>query len=230
MTTQFGSVAAEGGRVVILEDQPLMGQSLSDILQGAGFAVAGIYCEPDLFLSRLPVDLPAVAIIDLGLNGGHRSIVPDGMATLRELRNRYPDVKPLVFSGATERATVDRCYQEGAAGYLDKLSTEGEALISAVRAVLRGERLFPMNLLDSPLSVAESKPTCPVLDLLSVREREVLSYVAAGADNLKIATFLQVSERTVKAHVSALYRKLEAENRTQLALTGLKGGITPREE
>jgi DNA-binding NarL/FixJ family response regulator len=64
---------------------------------------------------------------------------------------------------------------------------------------------------------------------LSEREREVLGHVAAGADNLKIAALLGITERTVKAHVSAVYRKLGADNRVELAMAGLKlGAGSPR--
>jgi DNA-binding NarL/FixJ family response regulator len=66
-----------------------------------------------------------------------------------------------------------------------------------------------------------------VLSALTQREREVLAYVAGGADNLKIAAHLQIAERTVKSHVTQLYRKLGAENRTQLALRACHLGVRP---
>ncbi|HVG60038.1 MAG TPA: helix-turn-helix transcriptional regulator, partial [Hyalangium sp.] len=66
-----------------------------------------------------------------------------------------------------------------------------------------------------------------VLNSLTQREREVLAYVAGGADNLKIAAHLQIAERTVKSHVTQLYRKLGAENRTQLALRACHLGVRP---
>jgi DNA-binding NarL/FixJ family response regulator len=61
--------------------------------------------------------------------------------------------------------------------------------------------------------------------MLSPREREVLILIAAGMDNLKIAAHLNITERTVKAHVTALYRKLQQENRTQLALWAIARGL-----
>ena len=63
--------------------------------------------------------------------------------------------------------------------------------------------------------------------MLSARERQVLTYLSAGADNLKISICLKISERTVKAHVSSLYRKLGQENRTQLALLARQLGVRP---
>lgn len=214
-------------RVSILEDQALMRQSLSELLEEAGLQVVGEYSEPSAFLSRLATDHPSVAIVDLGLHDKNGQVLRDGLSILAEVHHRYPDIHILVFSGCTERETIDQCYRAGASGYLDKLSAQSESVVNAVRAVARGERLFPMHLLESSLKASPPEAISPVLQSLSLREREVLTYVAAGADNLKIATLLGISERTVKAHVSSLYRKIGAENRTQLALSALQLGIRP---
>ncbi len=64
-----------------------------------------------------------------------------------------------------------------------------------------------------------------VLRKLSERERDVMSYVAGGADNLKIAACLGITERTVKAHVTSLLRKLDLENRTQVAILAITLGV-----
>lgn len=68
------------------------------------------------------------------------------------------------------------------------------------------------------------------LDKLTVREVQVLRHVGAGYDNLKIAAHLSITERTVRADVSALYRKLGSENRTQLALLARQLGVRPSAE
>ena len=65
---------------------------------------------------------------------------------------------------------------------------------------------------------------------LSPRELEVLAYVSAGYDNLKISAHLGICERTVKAHMSALYRKLNVENRAQAIVQALKRGIVSLDE
>ncbi len=213
--------------VSILEDQSLMRQSLSALLEDAGFSVVGQYGDPGSFLSHISSDNPAVAIIDLSLQDRWGQLLQGGLEVVKEVHQRHPQVGVLVFSGSVEPQMVDRCYQEGASGYLDKLSAERESLVGAVQAVARGERLVPMHLMDSPLRVRPPEPLNPLLQSLTEREREVLSYVAAGGDNLKIAALLNISERTVKAHVSSLYRKLGSENRTQLALLALQLGVRP---
>ncbi len=216
-----------GGRIAILEDHALLRSSLAAILSEAGFTVVCNCAEPEEFLRGVANEHPAVAIIDLGLHGKSGECPDEGLATLRELRRRDPLVSALVFSGCTLPSIVEECFREGAAGYLEKLTSSSTDVIEAVSALLEG-RQIPAAKAITP-SPSRSEGPGP-LARLSAREREVLEFVSSGLDNLKIAALLGIAERTVKAHVSALYRKLEAENRTQLALTGLKGGITPREE
>ena len=203
-----------------------MRETLVLLLEGAGFQVVGQYADPATFLARLPVDQPAAAILDIDASGGPES----GVALVRDIHRRHPEVRLLIFSGCADPEVVERCYREGAAGYLNKHSAQREAVLRAVEVVAQGERIFPIHLVESPLKPATREPDPPALQAVSAREREVLTYVAAGADNLKIATILQISERTVKAHVSSLYRKLGSENRTQLALAALQMGVRPSTE
>jgi two-component system nitrate/nitrite response regulator NarL len=235
---RFGTLSeVEGGpmqvqpvgktRVTILEDHALMRQSLSEVLAQAGFEVVGQYEDPEAFMAAVTADAPGVAIVDLVLQSRAGGLARDGLTLLRELRARHPELFVLIFSGSADAATIERCYRDGASGFLDKLVTERDAVVNAVKAVARGERLFPLRIVPSGLTAAPPEPVPPLLGSLSVREREVLTYVAAGADNLKIATLLQISERTVKAHVTSLYRKLRVENRTQIALAALSLGVRP---
>jgi len=216
-------------RVAVLEDHRLMRQAIAAVLGDAGFALAGEYADVAELAGRLAADAPNVLI--LGLNAPERApLLPNSAGVVREVHQRNPEVRVLVFSGAADAELVDRCYREGAAGYLDKRTADGADLAHAVQAVSRGERIVPMQLLRSPFEPSPRRPEPPALQGISIREREVLSYVAAGADNLKIAAMLKISERTVKAHVSSLYKKLGSENRTQLALAALQLGVRPSVE
>lgn len=214
-------------RLAVLEDQPLMRQAIAMALVEAGFDVVGQYADVSELIARAQEDRPEVAIVGLNLYQATGALLPDGVALIREMRQRFPDVKVLVFSGAADAETVDRCYGEGAFGFVDKRAATAGDLVAAVRAISRGERIMPLNLLRSPFAPSRREPEPIILQSISIREREVLSYVAAGADNLKIAALLRISERTVKAHVSSLYKKLGSENRTQLALAALQLGVRP---
>jgi two-component system nitrate/nitrite response regulator NarL len=215
-------------RVAILEDQRVMRESLAEVLETNGCRVVSNSGDPASFLSRLNQEQATVAIVDLMLESEDGLSVVDGLNVLREIHQWHPDVKTLVLSASRSPQTIERCYQDGAAGYLYKLSATVESVVAAVKAVARGERLMPFQF-GQPGS--ESRPAQVeqnnTLLSLTAREREVLGYIAGGADNLKIATYLKISERTVKAHVSSLYRKLGPENRAQLALLARQLGVRP---
>jgi DNA-binding NarL/FixJ family response regulator len=215
-------------RVALLEDQRIMRDSLAELLDTSGVKVVLSAGDANAFLSRLHQDPPDVAIIDLTLESDDGGTITDGLTILRELRQWHPDVRVLVLSGNRNAQVIERCYDEGAAGYLYKLSTDPESLVAAIRAVARGERLVPLQLAHGASGIGGSHESqSSQLLALTAREREVLGYIAGGADNLKIATFLKISERTVKAHVSSLYRKLGPENRAQLALLARQLGVRP---
>ena len=99
-------------------------------------------------------------------------------------------------------------------------------MVNAVKTVATGARIFPANLFDHAQADGNQRKNL-LPSSLSPREMEVLSYVAAGYDNLKISAHLNICERTVKAHVSALYRKLRMENLSILSWcsSGLQFGL-----
>lgn len=219
-------------RVAILEDQRVMRESLAEVLEFQGIKVVVNSGDPNTFLARLGAEQPSVAIVDLTLES-EDGTQTDGLSILSEVHRWHPEVRTLVLSATRTPDIVERCYTAGAAGYLYKLNADTESVIQAVKAVARGERMIPFDFLQSTPRAMDSAPDDPstkarnLLATVTSREREVLAYVASGADNLKIATHLQITERTVKAHVSSLYRKLGPENRAQLALLARQLGVRP---
>ncbi|RYZ36840.1 MAG: response regulator transcription factor [Myxococcaceae bacterium] len=214
-------------RVAVLEDQQLFRETLVDLLEGAGMKVVARCAETSTFLSNVRAAAPDVALVDLRLEQVGRATVEDGLTVLKQLHDFHPRVRPLVLSGHHEPEVVERCFQAGAAGYLCKLNVGVQDVVEAVARVARGERLVPMKMLDSQsLQQDESGTPASALTSLTLREREVLGYVAAGADNLKIAVHLGITERTVKAHLTNIYRKLGPENRAQLAVLACELGVT----
>ncbi len=218
-------------RIAILEDHRLMRDSLEDTLARHGFNVVATAGDPDLFLQRIGGINPHVALIDLVLENKLADPV-GGLSVLRELRQYHADVRPLVLSATRDQTVIDECLREGAWGYLEKHGTGFGTLVETLTAIARGERMISLPLLQSTLRASaegngNNGSGSSLMSSLTVREREVLAYVAAGADNLKIASHLKISERTVKAHVSSLYKKLGPENRAQLALLARQLGIRP---
>jgi len=231
MTEDRPSSEAVQMQVAILEDHRVMRESLAGVLETSGFRVTAKCGDPRSFLASIAEQHPHVAIIDLTLETDDGSPVLDGISVLNELREYYPEVRTLVLSATRAPDIVEQCYREGAGGYLYKLTASCDSVRAAVQAVAEGKRLFPFQFMENNLKPSESRTTPPnALSNLTGREREVLSHVASGADNLKIATLLKITERTVKAHVSSLYRKLGPENRVELALLARHLGVRAPQE
>jgi two-component system, NarL family, nitrate/nitrite response regulator NarL len=218
---------AVNARVSVLCRHPMFQQQMVEILSTGGFQVVGTYADERDLLSRLSADRPSVVVTDLNSLNHSKAAQLELLERVRQIQG---EAKVLAICADGE-PTAAACYEHGAAGYLDKVAASREALLGTVNAVGRGERAFPIELMHQPLSQRNTRlPVSPVISSLSWRERQVLSYVASGADNLKIAALLQISERTVKAHVSHLYKKLGSENRTQLALLARESGIRPADD
>ncbi|CAM4519563.1 MULTISPECIES: response regulator transcription factor [Myxococcus] len=208
-------------RVAILEDQQVFREALVAVLEGAGMDVVADFGEPAPFFARVRETLPHVALVDLRLELPGWEASTSGMSALQCLHDFFPAVKPLVLSGHREAEVVEQCLQAGAAGYLWKQNVGCAEVVEAVERVVRGERLLPAGL---AWPRPEASPRGE-LGRLTPREREVLGYIAAGADNLRIAACLGITERTVKAHITAIYKKVGSENRTQLAVLGCQLGV-----
>jgi two-component system, NarL family, nitrate/nitrite response regulator NarL len=213
-------------RVAILEDQTVFRESLVAFLESAGLEVLARCGDSKNFLARVSRDPPHVAVVDLWLERQDSPVAEDGLTVVQQIHDFHPQVRSLVLSGSRDTDTMERAFRAGASGFLCKLTASCDDVLSAVQAVAQGERLMPPEAFPGP-GHASNEPQIPdALGSLTPREREVLGYVAAGADNLKIAAYLDITERTVKAHITSIYRKLGAENRTQMAMLACRLGVS----
>jgi DNA-binding NarL/FixJ family response regulator len=214
--------ASKPTRVALLDEHAFVRDALARHLEGSGFGVPVQHAEPGPFLALLEQFGAEVALVEVVLRGEVQ------LGHLEALRQFHPTVRTLVFTGAAEPGIADRCFQAGAAGLLPRLTTTGEGLVQGLRAVAAGQNVFPSEFIAGMFdSRPQRPPEASRLQALSAREREILGHIGEGADNLKIASMLGISERTVKAHVSNLYRKLAQENRTQMALLARQMGVRP---
>lgn len=212
-------------RIGLLEDQQVFRESLEAVLRSAGHEVVARGADVEGFMAAVHEQVPDVVVADLRLEDPLRGEVVDGLRVVELLHDFYPGVRALILSGCREPELVHRCFQAGAAGYLFKQTASCAAVLEAVERVARGERLVPPEAAGVPLAEARAQAPAGALERLTAREREVLGYIAAGADNLKIAAHLGITERTVKAHITSIYRKLGPENRTQMAVLACQLGI-----
>ena len=148
--------------------------------------------------------------------------VMDGIELVRQCSRAHPDLPVLVLTTFDEPDVVQGAVAAGAAGFLLK-DTSIESLAKAVRAVAQGGLVIDPRVARLALAAPQNDKTessmSPVLAILTPTEREVAALVAEGLTNQAIAERMVLAEGTVKNHVSALLRKLQAPDRTVLALT-----------
>ncbi len=198
------------GRAAVVHPSRAEREAICALLRVAGLAVEGEFESVDDFLAQPAAPRPDLMVVALA--------EPEQVARLSG-----PNAPPVVLHITDRRIAAPSAWLERA-GELDAIEDDGTTLEWA--RVLN--RLAQALLFDGDDVPPVTPPQgSPALARLSEREREVLTYVAAGADNLKIAAHLGIRERTVKAHVSALFRKLDCENRTQLALLARELGVAP---
>ncbi|MEW6059193.1 MAG: response regulator transcription factor [Actinomycetota bacterium] len=171
-----------------------------------------------------PVD---IALVDVRLPD------VDGLDLLHELRTRWPDVPVIMLTTFDHAQYVRRALAEGAAGYLLKDATP-EDLQQAIRVALSGggnvlsprviQNLFEaMDVNGGEETEARHRSSAS----LTQRETDILALLSEGRSNRDISRALFLSEKTVKAHLAAIFRKLGVSNRTQAAMAAVSMGLGP---
>jgi len=216
-------------KLLVIEDHTLVREGLVNLLAQVedGVVVAD---RPD-FESALALlddeDEVDLILLDLALPG------IDGFAGLDILRRRYPAIPVAVVSAFDDLPTVTRVMNLGASGFIPK-SFSGEQLLAAVRHVLAGEIFRPRGAgkgghLDDavplPPSGSGSAGVTPAEIGLTERQAQVLALLARGLSNREIAAHLELSEGTVKIHVTAILKALGVASRTQALIAVTRYGI-----
>ncbi|HEY7401762.1 MAG TPA: response regulator transcription factor [Actinomycetota bacterium] len=157
----------------------------------------------------------------------------DGLELLRSMRSSWPQVPVIMLSTYENAPYVKRALADGAAGYLLKDATP-EDLGQAINVALSGSgnvlspRVIQNLFEDSEVSSSQSSNTGRRQEFnLTQRENDILALLAEGKSNREIAQSLFLSEKTVKAHLAAIFRKLGVTNRTQAAMAAVSMGVGP---
>jgi DNA-binding NarL/FixJ family response regulator len=214
-------------RALVVDDHPLIQEAVSNVLRRlepeVAIDVAGD-CEGGLDLAGHGTE-PDLVLLDLNLPG------LSGIPALKLWRTRYPGIPVVVLSAATDQQTVLAAIGAGAAGFIPK-SSSNAVMLNALRLVLAGGRYLPPEVLsrsggdEVTLPRAREGTTLSIETLgLSGRQAEVLKLIARGASNKVICRELGLAERTVKAHVTAVFRALKVTSRTQAAIEASKLGL-----
>lgn len=200
-------------RLLIADDHPLfrlaLAQAVREVVAEAEVVEAGSLAEARAQLAAQPdIDL---VLLDLHMPDSH------GLMGLAALRAEHPGVAVAMISAHDDPATIRRALAYGASAFIPKRSDVAR-LREALRAVLSCEDYLPPELRDAVLATpatSQDAATAAQLASLTAQQFKVLVRVAEGQLNKQIADALGISERTVKAHLSALFDKLGVRNRTQ---------------
>jgi DNA-binding NarL/FixJ family response regulator len=204
-------------RVFLLDDHEVVRRGVHDLLDDEpDLTVVGEAGTVEQALVRIPALRPSVAVLDVRLPDG------DGVSVCRELRSRMPELRCLMLTSFDDEEALLDSIMAGASGYVLK-QIQGSGLVSAVRAVARGESLLDPSatarlmarLRGGPEQEEEEQDE---LSGLTEREREILGLIGEGLTNRQIGGRLHLAEKTVKNHISRLLAKLGVERRIQAAV------------
>lgn len=203
-------------RVLLVDDHAVVRQGLRMFLAtDNGLQVMGEARNGQEALDQVAQLQPDVVLMDLLMP------VMDGVSAIRQIKARFPEVEVIALTSALEDLLVIEAMHAGASGYLLK-DAHPEELTEAIHAVGRGEvRLHP----EAAKRLSREVRTPEMRETLTPRETEILCMLGRGMSNKRIAEQLELSELTVKTHVSNLLSKLGLSSRTQAALFAIKEGL-----
>jgi len=213
-------------RVLIADDHPIFREGLKMFLgAGPGIEVVGEAADGEQAINMVAELRPDIVLLDVAM-----PVVP-GLAVLQSLAVLNTGIRVLLLTASIERGERLRALQLGARGVVLKARTS-DVLLKAIHAILADEywvdRESIADLIDvftaSSASTGEAQASS---FLLTPREREVVAAIASGLTNREAAELLQLSEQTVKRHVTNVFDKTGVSTRLELALFAVRHGLVP---
>ncbi len=200
-------------KILIVDDHPLFRAGFHTVLEQSALeagvlSVSSVQEAMQILLRDGDVGL---VLLDIHLRG------EDGFNAVKVIGEKFPTTACILISGDEQGNIASRAIAAGASGFIPKSFTADE-MVRAIERVLAGEVFVP-----------EKDESAPPADTgeLTLRQLEVISMLGRGCSNKEIARALDVAERTVKAHVSAVFEALNVRNRTQAVLAAQRRGYLP---
>jgi NarL family two-component system response regulator LiaR len=207
-------------RILVADDHPLLRQALCQVFSGQkDMEVVGQAGDGEEAVNLASQLKPDIVVMDI--------MMPkfDGIEASRQIKKIAPNTAILILTAYDDDSYVLGLLEAGAAGYLLK-SARGQDLVEAIRAIQAGESVLHPNIIEKLLKRAITKPSGiaepKASELLSDRETEMLRLLAAGMSNKEIAERLCLSIRTVKAHMSHIFTKMNVASRSEALVEALK--------
>jgi DNA-binding NarL/FixJ family response regulator len=209
-------------KIVICDDQAIVREGLELLLKlEKDISVVGLAQDGAEAVELVAKTFPDLVLMDLKMPG------MNGVEATRRIHAEHPEVKVLVLTTFDDDEWVFDAIRAGASGYLLK-DTPRERVVEAVRGTVLGKSFVDPGvagkLLDQ-VATKQQQPETLITSRLTGREVDVLRLIGRGFSNSDIATRLSLSEGTVRNHVSAIFAKLEINDRTQAAIIAIRHGL-----
>ncbi|MCT8136876.1 response regulator transcription factor [Anaerobacillus sp. CMMVII] len=208
-------------KVMLIDDHTVLRDGLKSIFEMEDdISVIGEAESGEVALEEVPKLMPDVILMDINL--------PDqnGVEITRQIKEKYKDIKVLILTMHSHEEYFMSAIREGADGYLLK-DAPSEQVVEAVRTVMRGEGVIHPSMTKKLLTFHQQQTTATRETELTEREKEVLTCLVRGLSNKEIAEQLFISDKTVKIHVSKIFKKINVKSRSQAVIHAIQHQIVP---
>ncbi len=206
-------------RVAIVDDQPLFSEGLGRVVEAQpGMEIVGVAHDGENGVRMCRELKPDVVLMDINMP------VMNGVEATRGIRSLLPDTKVLILTVNSDDAYVFQGIKAGATGYLLKDCTP-EDLSRAIRTVHAGDTIIVPEIARKMLLAFEEAEEEPSAPHLTERELEIITALAHGRANKQIARDLSISEKTVRNHISNIYKKLHVYDKLGAVLYAIREGL-----
>ncbi len=199
-------------KVVVADDHALVLAGIRRVLNASsGVEIVGEARSGEEALALVERTRPDLALLDMRMPG------VDGLTCLESIRRRHPSVKVVMLSANTRHEDIDGALRRGASAYIVK-SVDPTDIAAVIRQVVYGTVHFAAaSLVDEPTETDDQ--------VLTIRERTILETAAVGLSTNGISRQHGITEKTVKFHLTNIYRKLEVTNRTSAVRCAYEQGL-----
>ncbi len=206
--------------VMIADDHSMIREGLKQLLELDGdFKVIAEACDGEDCLNKLAVQIPDILLLDINMPN------LNGLEVLQKIRSENIKIKVLVLTVHNEVEYLLKAVDIGVNGYLLKDSGSAE-LKKAIISVMNGEDYIQPSLIPVLNSkMIDRNHDNALIEELTRRELQVLKLLAVGKYNKEVAEELEISERTVKNHVSNIFKKIHVTDRTQAAVFAIRNNL-----
>ena len=214
------SIQVAVARVLIADDQNLFRSGLARLLEGDPRVHVVAQAVDGLDVVKKAASIkPDVVLMDLKMPN------LDGIEATRRIVTEHPEIKVLILTTFETDSYVLQALRAGASGYVLK-DSQVDAIVSSILAVISGERVMAGAVAKRVIDMLSGSSTPKEFyDGLTAREVEILKLIAIGQANKQIARRLEISEKTVRNHVSNMYEKLHIYDRSQAVLYAVRKGL-----